>query len=93
MNENLRNENLKLLVIYNLVAFLSIVIPVLITVFVPVIGAPLGLITFLILWFGPGCNFGCIHVFFGGWMPFVFSYPLGLLWTLDEEIERGKEAT
>ena len=74
--------------VYNVVAFLSIVVPAIITAFVPyvpLIGSTFGLIIFLTLWFMPGCNYGCIHMFRGGWMPFIISYPLAMYFILDEE--------
>ena len=76
-------ENVISILLYNVVAFLSLLIPIVIGVFIaPVLGLLIG----VYLWIIPGSNYGCIHLFFGGWQPFLISYPLGMYLILETTV-------
>ena len=80
-------KNIGEILVYNIVALLSIVTPAVLVAYLPPSLSFVGTLLFLILWLVPGGNYGCIHVLVGGWAPFIISYPAGLYILLEEAAE------
>jgi hypothetical protein len=84
MMTTLTKNHILELICLNLIALVSILVPIMIYQLDPWGLGIIGVILAFVLWGLPGGNIGCIHLFVGGSLPFVISYPLCLLFILEE---------
>lgn len=83
------------LIFINSVALSSMIVPIIVfmvafILFNPMIAKMVFVVIVLTLWFMPGGNCRCLHMFIGGWQPFIVSYPVILYLDLERLNELKK---
>jgi len=82
-------DGTKAVIVLELLAYTGLVLPLIFTL----AGFPfLGYLLFGIWWFLPGCPIPTIHLFIGGYMPFVIGYPMSLMIACEEIFEDPNKA-
>lgn len=82
------NDNLKNIILLSLLAYLGLILPFIAW------GLGLGILSVGLLivffWFLPGAPYPLVHMFFGGWMPFIIAYPLLLILACEDYLDQNK---
>jgi hypothetical protein len=77
-------DDIKSLLLLQVLAVLGIVIPILVWP----INNLIAVLIVLVWWFTPGAPIPVIHSFMHGWMPFIGAYPVALKWSIESMVER-----
>jgi hypothetical protein len=78
------NDELKQIIILELLAFIGLIIPIVLSL----IGAwQIGIIFIVFWWFVPGMPYPFLHLFIGGYMPFIAAYPACLIMSCQDYFE------